>query len=72
MATAYQTSSHAVALHYYVAFYNGKNHTFQAASMGDAKKQAIEFFKVPKSKSKQGLIAIELLSEIEDISATCY
>lgn len=45
-------------------FYNSKKEVVTATSLWDAKKQAIQLFKVPKSK--QGLIAVQSIQSKEN------
>lgn len=49
----------------YKAYYNYKETTLEASSLYQAKQKAIEFFKVPKSKT--GLIAI--VNTAQDVSS---
>lgn len=46
------------------AYYNNKKITIKAKDLWDAKKKAIEQFKVPKSK--QGLVAVQSLKSKEN------
>jgi hypothetical protein len=51
----------------YAIFYNNKRTTIQASSLWDAKKKAVEYFKVPKTK--QSLISVILADQPIDTAS---